>query len=536
MYFIAPFFASLFLILLSADNIDLPNADDMDVCGVCQTTYFFAYEEKKLAQREAIYHELADAVRCVIQHNRTQHKTQQTIDEADTKNTAADSHPPPDSDAACKWRYGCGVVSPESVSDVCFGAAQTQDRYTRLEDIATHIVDMDSAQRLYRKYDEKTGLLVQCRRSDRMIDESMNRRDFDATPVLLHCGHTVCRGCAYKCVRAHENAKYDTLFAMVRCPLRCDRKTAFVCDLGVEWLPVDIRRIRLLRAQKKASRKPICSHSEHKDRLATSQCTHPICAKFALMCEECDKAEHSSRNNRDHVRVSPSQMAPSSAAASVDSLCSKHQQPLAGVCMTDGVPVCGECLFDHMGHQVKRLHEVCSDWSTKLETLQRETLVRAHVLSDRAAAVQHRFDEMVNSINTQFDSVVGRATTRRYQLLFEARKWRKMQLEEAKTLAAESSRLSATAMYERALLLQRVLQPQPSDAVASDAVLGSAARQAQASGSTIESQSTQLNSDIAAMQTEDMNVIFDKTTCSAVMDYIQDMGTITVDPAQIDVN
>jgi hypothetical protein len=47
-----------------------------------------------------------------------------------------------------------------------------------------HVVDEPTAHRMYVKRDDKTGLLAACRRSDRMIDESMNRRDFDATPVL----------------------------------------------------------------------------------------------------------------------------------------------------------------------------------------------------------------------------------------------------------------------------------------------------------------------------------------------------------------
>jgi hypothetical protein len=52
-----------------------------------------------------------------------------------------------------------------------------------VEDMAHHVVDEPSAHGMHVKRDDKTGLLV---RSDRMIphDESMNRRDFDATPVL----------------------------------------------------------------------------------------------------------------------------------------------------------------------------------------------------------------------------------------------------------------------------------------------------------------------------------------------------------------
>jgi B-box zinc finger len=467
------------------------------------------------------------------------------------------------------------------------------DKYALLEDMARHIVDESSARRVYEKYDDKTGLLVACRRSDRMIDESMNRDDFDATPVLLHCGHTVCRGCAYNCVRAHENARYDTMFAMVDCPVRCNRQTAFVCDLGVEWLPIDIRRIRLLHQQnqlqqKQKSQSLMCS--EHKDRVATARCTHIACAKFALMCAECDKSEHSVRNARDHVRVPASQAPPATGTAS-SSLCSTHQQPLTGVCITDSIPVCDKCLYDHVGHEFKRLYEVCSDWGKKLETLQRDTLIRAHILSDRAATVQHKFDHMVSDISTYFSSVVQSATARRNQLLFKARRWRKMQLEESKMLAAESSKLSATAMYER-MLLQRALVPcgdsksavkkekpkkvrpvrrkssrlsaahsssssssssaaaaaaattsspssSSSDSVATfppivpDAVLGSIATQLQASCSVIEAQSIELDSGIDAMRAEDMSVTFNDVSHESVLDHIRTMGQVNIDPINI---
>jgi B-box zinc finger len=587
-----------------AQHVDLPVAasDDLSTCSVCQTSFFFGYEEDKLSQREEIYGDLAKAVRGVISHGRIHH-THSPPSDSDSPNGKASTSSTPgtcsftshsaadgsQSDTAqCNWRYGSGIAVPESVSNVCFGTIpQTMDRFTLLEDITDHIVDKDSARRLYQQYDSKTKMLKQVRRSDRMIDESMNRDDFDATPVLLHCGHTVCRGCAYMCVRAHENATHDTMFAMVDCPTRCNRHTAFVCDLGVEWLPIDIRRIRLLQEQKQKQQqqKPqaiMCS--EHKHRVATVRCTHVMCAKFALMCAECDQVEHRARSNRDHIRIAPSLVPPTMADASC-SLCSTHQQLLTGICVTDGTPVCGECLYDHIGHDVKRLHEVCSDWSKKLETLQRETLIRAHVLSDRAAIVQRSFDDMVSNITTHCDSVVQGVNVRRNELLFEARRWRKMQLEEPKMLAAESSKLSATAMYER-MLLQRALAPRDdcksavkkekptktrparrkssrlasaqsssaaaaaaatssststssSDSVATlassvpDAVLGSIASTAHASGSAIKARSVELGNGIDAMRAENMSVVFHNATHDYVLDRIRCMGEVTVCPINI---
>jgi B-box zinc finger len=529
----------------------LPVPDGMEKCSVCQTAFFFDYKDDKLAQRESIYRELHAAVRKVIQHDLIHHSQSHvgipsSSTSSDGKHTTAGAA---DADSPCNWQYGSGEVSPESVSNVCFGALQpTMDKYALLEDMAHHIVDEPSARHLYEKRDDKTGLLTACRRSDRMIDESMNHRDFNATPVLLHCGHTVCRGCAYQCVKSHENAKYDTMFAMVDCPTRCNRQTAFVCDLGVEWLPIDIRRVRLLQEHHKTSRKPMCC--EHKDREATVRCTHSLCSEYPLMCAECDQTEHSTRSGSKHARVTPSAIAPSTSA-SADSLCSTHQQPLTGVCVTDGTPVCDKCLYDHMGHEVKRLHEVCADWSKKLETLQRETLVRAHVLSDRASSVQRKFDEMMSDISARCDSLVHGVNTRRNQLVFEARRWRKMQLEESKMLAAESSQLSASAMYER-MLLQRVLDVEATDSKSDkpvipssssssslvsvpDAVLGSVARQAQSAGSAIESQCVELSNVTAGMNAEDMNVTFDNASHSSLLSTIQSMGTITLDQARINI-
>jgi tetratricopeptide (TPR) repeat protein len=391
-------------------------SDDLSTCSVCETSFFFDYKEDKLAQRETIYRELDEAVRNVITHHRTHHSQERSqtpnvalsAASSDSKRPAISADAEPANHSPCRWRYGSGANSAHSASDICFGAVQpTSDKYATLEDIARHIVDEPSARRVYEKYDDKTGLLVACRRSDRMIDESMNRDDFDATPVLLHCGHTVCRGCAYKCVRAHENAKHDTMFAMVDCPTHCNRQTAFVCDLGVEWLPIDTRRIRLLqdRKQQRQQKSHTLMCSEHKDRVATVRCTHPLCGESSLMCADCNTAEHSSRNGSKHVRVPPSAVVPAPAVSS-SSLCTTHQQPLTGVCLTDSMPVCNECLYDHIGHEVKRLHEVCSDWSKKLETLQRETLIRAHVLSDRAACVQDKFDDIMCDITTHCDSIV----------------------------------------------------------------------------------------------------------------------------------
>jgi hypothetical protein len=74
-----------------------------------------------------------------------------------------------------------------------------------------------------------------------------------------------------------------------------------------------------------------------------------------------------------------------------------------------------------------------------------------------------------------------------------------------------------------------------SSATVSDALLGSVARQAQSAGSAIESQCIELNSGIAGMNAQDMNVTFDNASHSSVLSIIQSMGTITLDQAHIDI-
>jgi hypothetical protein len=165
-----------------------------------------------------------------------------------------------------------------------------------------------------------------------------------------------------------------------------------------------------------------------------------------------------------------------------------------------------------------------------------------------------------------------------------------MQLEESKMLAAESSKLSATAMYER-MLLQQALAPcddsnsvvkkeksekarparhksrkrpsaqsSSSSATAAaaassnkslssstsssvsvatlassvpDIVLGSIASNVHAHGSALESQLVELGAGIDAMRAADMNVVFRDATHASVLDRIRTMGKVNVRPINI---
>jgi hypothetical protein len=250
---------SLFIVL-APRNIAVPASDDADACSVCQTSFFFAYKEENLAIRESLYRKLSEAVYNAIKHDHTHHShtvvnaTSSTTSTAscDSKH-AASAHGHQASDSACKWQYDSGIVTPQLATNVRFGTTQqTMDKHAPLGNTAPLIAESSSDVTVYRKYDIKADLLSQCRSSDRMLDENISQCDLDATPVLLHCSHTICRGCTHTYARTDACAKPGTKFVVVDCPRRCHRNTAFICDLGVEWLPIDVHRIRLLQEQYKA--------------------------------------------------------------------------------------------------------------------------------------------------------------------------------------------------------------------------------------------------------------------------------------------
>jgi Leucine Rich repeat len=54
----------------------LPVVDGIEKCSVCESSFFFGYNEEKLAQRERIYRELDEAVHNVITHHRNRHSQQ----------------------------------------------------------------------------------------------------------------------------------------------------------------------------------------------------------------------------------------------------------------------------------------------------------------------------------------------------------------------------------------------------------------------------------------------------------------------------
>jgi hypothetical protein len=101
-------------------HIVLPDADDIEACSICRTSFFFDYEADRLAQRERIYNELDEAVRNVIRHDRTHHSQSHggranvasSTACSDSKRSAISSDgDPADADPPCSWQYGSGAVS-----------------------------------------------------------------------------------------------------------------------------------------------------------------------------------------------------------------------------------------------------------------------------------------------------------------------------------------------------------------------------------------------------------------------------------------
>jgi B-box zinc finger len=360
--------------------------------------------------------------------------------------------------------------------------------------------------------------LPRCRRSDRTIPSDVNMYDFNHIPVLLQCGHTLCRRCAFKCIAPHKHPQHDSLYAFVKCPLRCGHKSVVAADLGVEWLSVDVRRLELLRAKSSKSRH-MCF--EHKDRPATVCCTDPNCSEDPYMCADCDKSEHSARSASKHTRIPVQKTASASAVLTV---CDVHKKPVQGVCETDGCPVCSDCLLDHMQHKVSRLRDTCQRWEPKLADLQHSNFTRSCQLSDRSAAVQDKYESMLSDAVQHCDELSRVVTRRRTQLLFELYRWRKMQVDESKMLAIESSQLGAQAMYE----LNNVRRALHNSKDAPDTALGSAACQAQSAGSACSNASDDLVGRIRQMRVEMMKLSFDEAAYARLKNEIESLGKIEV--------
>jgi WD40 repeat protein len=258
---------------------DVLSMAEMQSCFICKEDFYVDISEDKLCAVEAAHSEIATRVKHVIDHHHAQH-------------CGCRHDSTPEAKTQCSWQFG-GAASADSdtASRVhCFGNDITDSELT-LDWLAGDIVDTALVNRIVTSRDETTQRSVLHIRSDRMLPTPSDYPQHIHLPVLLHCGHVLCRSCAHSCVEPHHNPRHDTLFGVVKCPFRCARRSIFVADLGVEWLPLDVSRIRMLRDRKlqddhkKTGKKRNTSYkcSEHKRRKATVYCADSHCSDFPFM-------------------------------------------------------------------------------------------------------------------------------------------------------------------------------------------------------------------------------------------------------------
>jgi WD domain, G-beta repeat/B-box zinc finger len=429
---------------------------EMQSCFICKEDFYVDISEDKLCAVEAAQSEIATRVKHVIDHHHAQH-------------CGSEHDGTPEAKAQCTWQFG-GAPSADSDSDTrvhCFGNDTTDSKVT-LDWLAGDIVDTALVNHIVSSRDETAQRSVLHIRSDRMLPTPSDYPQHIHLPVLLHCGHALCRSCAHRCIQPHPNPRHDTLFGVVKCPFRCARRSIFVADLGVEWLPLDVSRIRMLRGDKlqnddrKNGKKRNASYkcSEHKTRNATVYCTNPCCSEFPFMCSECNEQEHTSRSGQKHKRI------PVTDTAAINKLlnshspeqtftkCETHGEPIVAVCYTDNEILCGVCISNHSKHDTACLRTASQRIIDEAGQLQLESLVGASKASDHAAVVEDECQQLLEKSSAAFTAVIRKLQQKQQQVAFEITRWRKMQVEDSKSLASEFSSVASQLICQRSMLQQ----------------------------------------------------------------------------------
>jgi WD40 repeat protein len=338
---------------------------------------------------------------------------------------------------------------------------------TEVESIAEMIVHTDYQRRLAQSTDGGRGqrdgnALPLMLRSDRIPASMPDKPDHDHLPVLLHCGHTICRECAFQCIEPHANPRRDTLFGIAKCPVRCNRESAFVADLGVEWLPLDVSRVRLLqehaptlskRARSKAAKRaPMCS--EHKHTKATVYCMDPNCSQFPFMCAACDSTEHSTRSGKLHKRTPASEAHTAcDTKQSVSALtCPEHKSIVIGLCPTEGAFLCEQCMPSHSSHGAFRFIDASNKCISDLGELQLDAFLKASKLSDHAASVESYFQHTLAECNAHTASLMQAVQAQHSANAAKLLCWRKVALEQSNRLARDLSSVASRVLCTRSTL------------------------------------------------------------------------------------
>lgn len=161
-------------------------------------------------------------------------------------------------------------------------------------------------------------------------------------PCVLPCGHSCCKN---TCLSADATI----------CPV--DGCKASLGDSSRETLPLNWVSSHFFDAKETQPTKncQICSE-DGIQKEATHWCES--CSKvssFEYYCGECVVTEHSSRKDRDHIRIPIENM---SARTSFPE-CSKHKLPQDLFCFDEGMPICYRCRDEEHKppHKVKLIVE-----------------------------------------------------------------------------------------------------------------------------------------------------------------------------------
>jgi DNA-binding beta-propeller fold protein YncE len=391
--------------------VDAATVESLRCCGLCKEDFFVDIDDDELKRFEAAQRDVQNTIAALIGHD----------------------HGP---DCDCKHEAS-------------------------LESMAADIVDRDYKTRLAASTGPTTDTtLALVLRSDRIPASVPDKPQHEQLPALLSCGHTLCRACAFKCIQPHTNPRRDTLYGVVKCPMRCKRHSVFVADIGVEWLPLDVSRVRLLQQHQaklskraKASKKrPMCS--EHKSTKATFFCTDPVCAEFAFMCDECNKSEHAARNTRNHKRVPASEAHTVSETKKAPQtiICNEHECAVIGMCETDSTLLCQQCMSAHSSHNSFLFRDASKQWLSDLGELQLDAFLKASRMTDHVSSIEGLFQHLLSECDEQLRCVIQAAKNQHVAATKKLLRWRKTQVEQSKAVANDLSGVASRILCTRSAL------------------------------------------------------------------------------------
>jgi len=262
-------------------------------------------------------------------------------------------------------------------------------------------------------------------------------------PILLHCGHSVCKRCAIelfslqqlkRCLKLSNRAKQtdmldkgedtkvdDSPTVSIICPV-CSKQTLVDKNLGVGMLKqnFDLRDAIQHLSQKK------CGNECGRD--ATIGCKE--CQ--TLFCDECRALAHKMPFMRNHISIPLEQLEQNQART-----CPTHNIESNVFCITCGSLACLMCYSfgDHKLHECLPLHEYVAKCKQEIQDMSSSIdhiSVRASSAIEEVKQEIESIDQVREQnnlvINGEFDNLLEKVNERRIQLvalnqsIYEAKK------------------------------------------------------------------------------------------------------------------